>query len=671
MVKTPKPTTIDFETFGILDRPAYPPIPVGVSIKKWGKRPRYYAWGHAEDNNCTRDEALAALREVWNTPEGLLFHNAKFDVDVAETHLGLPLPAWDRVHDTVFLLFLDNPHAFDLGLKPSAKRLLGMEPEERDAVADWLVLNQPVPGVRVSKGAKGKEPPGKYIAYAPGHSIVGPYANGDVVRTEELFRHLCQSVCVDRQMQVAYDRERRLLPIFLAMERQGVRVDLERLRRDVGVYQTWRTKIRTWLGKRLKISDEVNLDSGAQLLGALREADVVDESLMGRTKPSKTFPEGQTKTDKAALTAGVTDKVLGAVLRYDTQLQTCLSTFMENWLRIAEQSGGLIFTTWNQTRGEGGGTRTGRLSSSKPTNFQNIPKEFGVIFYHEAIAWNLANPTDKIDPRNFPRCPWKDLPALPLCRGYIVPYAKNHVLAGRDYSQQEPRILAHFEDGVLKDQYLANPYIDYHDNAKEHLERLFHRPFKRKPVKNINLGIIYGQGIGSLAEKNGESYEDTKSLKDAIYAMYPGLRDMYDDMRDRARMNEPIRTWGGREYYCEPPMIIDGRIRTFDYKMVNVLVQGSAADCTKEALIRFWNRYHNRSWVILLQVHDELVLSVPANELVEAQEALRECMESVEFDVLILSEGAWSQDNWASMRDFDKKGQRVIMHEIPKQRRAA
>jgi DNA polymerase-1 len=649
MARMPKPVTIDFESDKIEARPAYPPRPTGVSIKKWGKKPKYYAWGHPTENNCTKAEAVAALREVWDHPDGLLFHNSRFDVDVAEVHMGMPLPAWDRVHDTLFMLFLGNPHSRNIGLKPAAAKLLGMPPDERDEVTEWLIKNQPVAGKRLTpKSAMA------YVALAPG-KLVAPYANGDVVRTEALFKHLWDSLG-ERKMLEAYDRERKLsLNVLLDMERRGIRVDVDRLARDVKLYRGWEAKIDAWLRKRLGCGPDVNLNSGAQLLDALEAADLVDTSKMGVTKT------GKVATDKASLSAGVLDKTVAAVLKYLTQLQTCVGTFMEPWLETARMANGLIFTNWNQVPSDKGGTRTGRFSSSP--NFQNIPKEFEPIFFIAGDA----------DTKHLPKCPWKDLPALPMVRGYIIPFQKGHVLVGRDYSQQEPRILAHFEDGSLLEQYQANPWIDYHDNAKDNLERIFKREFKRKPVKNINLGIIYGQGVGSLAEKNGETVQATKDLKEAILRLYPGLKDMYNDMRTRAKNDEPIRTWGGREYYCEPPMIIDGRVKTFDYKMVNVLVQGSAADCTKEAMIRYYAVKPAHHY-LLLSVHDELVLSAPAAEMVEAQRILREAMESVEFDVKILSEGAWSANNWASMIDYDKKGKMLFApanHNLPKQRKVA
>ena len=120
-MKTPKVITIDFETAGIEARPKYPPVPVGFSIMDPNsKKAKYYAWGHPCENNCTFEEAQAILLEAWNGPSNLLFHNAKFDVDVAQTHMGCgPIP-WHRVHDTLFLLFLRDPHAMTLSLKPAS-----------------------------------------------------------------------------------------------------------------------------------------------------------------------------------------------------------------------------------------------------------------------------------------------------------------------------------------------------------------------------------------------------------------------------------------------------------------------------------------------------------------------------------------------------------------------
>lgn len=637
----PRPTTIDFETFAIGPRPHYPPLPVGVSIKRWGQKARYYAWGHPSGNNCSFGEAQQALAEVYSACPGvpLLFQNGKFDVDVANVHMGMPIPDWTNIHDTLFLLFLDDPDQLELGLKPSAERLLGLKPEEQDLVGDWLRKHQPLKfqGLRITEGKKGDHYFGRYIAYAPG-DLVGKYANGDVERTERLFKLLYPKT-VEREMLGAYDRERELMPILLEMERQGIRVDLKQLRKDVASYTAVHDTLTAWIRKTLKAPD-LNVDSGDELMAALIAAGKVDEAQVVRT------PKGKISTSKENLLLAVTDKQLLAVHKYRTQLGTCLHTFMGSWLATAELSGGLIFTQWNQVKAPKGddtiGARTGRLSSTP--NFQNIPKEFAPIFHHD-------------DPKaKLPKAPMP-LPPLPIVRRYIVPWDKDQVLIDRDYSQQELRILGHFEGGALMDAYLADPWMDVHDHTRLMVNQMTGKSFERKPIKNTNFGLIYGMGIGKLALKSGTTVEVAKEVKDAILAVFPGLKEMYQDMKVRAAENRPIRTWGGREYYCEPPRPdpVSGRMMTFDYKQLNRLVQGSAGDCTKEAVINYWRRKPATDR-LYLTVHDQLLASVPKTRLRPAMETLRLAMEEVKFDVPMLSEGKCSPVSWADLKTYDKAG---------------
>lgn len=641
MAKMPRPVTIDFETFGIEGRPHYPPLPVGVAIKYFGKPAKYYGWGHPTNNNCGYNEAQEALRKAWDTG-CVLFQNGKFDVDVAEVHMGMPRLPWDAIHDTLFLIFLDDPNQKELGLKPSAERLLNLPPEERDKLVEWLVANQPVPGVRITPKRAGA-----YIAFAPG-DLVGRYCIGDVDRTEALFKLLWPSVN-ERGMVGAYDRERKLMPVLLDMERHGVPVDLPRLEADVQLYQAAHAQCTEWLVKKLKQPD-VNIDSGSQLMQALINAKLVDEAEVPLTE------KGAYKADKAALAAVVNDAPVLGILKYRTQLGTSLNTFMIPWLEVARKSGGMIYTSWNQVKSAYGsdsmGTRTGRLSSTP--NFQNIPNEFSPIFKHDTDDAALA--------KKLPKCPFKDLlPPLPVVRSYITART-GMVLLDRDYSSQEPRILGHYDGNELMERYNQDPWTDFHGFARDEIERIYHKKYDRKPVKNINLGLIYGQGVGSLAEKNGMSLEETKELKDAILSLYPGLKSMYSEMRRKATANEPIYTWGGREYYCEPPKIVKGRVCTFDYKMINTLIQGSAADCTKEALVRYYYDYCGPGARIILQVHDELVIEAPEDTWPEEMERLKSAMESVEFDVPMLSEGKMSYSSFAQLVEYDKHG--VITYKV-------
>lgn len=611
-----RPTGVDFETHGIEQRPDYPPIPVGFSIRSPGdRRSRYYGWGHPTGNNCTLRDAKRVLSLVWKSKEELVFHNAKFDVDVAQTHMGMgPLP-WERCHDTQYLLFLMDPHAHSHSLKPSAERILGMAPEERDAVREWLEDHKIV--------RKKQKDWGAHIWQAPGE-IVGPYADGDVNRTLKLFEYLYPQV-VKSGMLAAYNRERQLMPILLENERLGMRVDLPLLRRELALFTVERERADQWLRKRLKTKD-LNVDSDHDFADALEKCRVVTEFNLTKT--------GKRSVSKKNLTLSMfRDKKVASVYGYRNRLSTCMSTFMSTWLSMAEKSGGLIYTNWNQTRksddsGGNSGARTGRMSTNP--NFQNIPKTF----------------EDRDDGYTHPD--FADLAPLPLMRRYILP-DKGQVFCHRDYNQQEIRILAHFEDGALCQQYNNDPRLDVHTYVGGEIAALIGYEPPRSAVKILNFGMIYGMGMGKLAEGIGQSVDDAKRLKNAQMTAIPGLKALTKEVSQCGKDGEAITTWGGRKYYCEEPVIFEGRKITFEYKLLNYLIQGSAADCTKEAIIRYHSVKHEARF--LVTVHDEINVSSPKSAVKEEMRILREVMQSVEFDVPMLSDGKTGK-SWGALTKF-------------------
>ena len=103
-----KPVFLDFETEAIDARPKYPPVPVGLAIyDPEGEYPDgYHAFGHATGNNTTKDAVQKILEMIYESDREICFHNAMFDLDVAETHLDCPIPDHRRVHDTLILAFL-------------------------------------------------------------------------------------------------------------------------------------------------------------------------------------------------------------------------------------------------------------------------------------------------------------------------------------------------------------------------------------------------------------------------------------------------------------------------------------------------------------------------------------------------------------------------------------
>jgi DNA polymerase I-like protein with 3'-5' exonuclease and polymerase domains len=642
---TPRPVTIDFETASIQGRPAYPPVPVGVSIDyNDGRQPKYYGWGHPSGNNCTLEYAKSKLWEVWNDPDKLLlFHHAKFDVDVAVTHMGCNMPHWSRIHDTLYLIFLADPYASSFSLKPSSERLLKMKSVEQDSVRQWLIANKIV--------KKSDKHWGAHIAKAPCR-LVGQYAKGDVVRARKLFNMLYPFVS-KRGMMEAYDRERELMPILLENERQGIRVDLNLLRADVEKYKKALKRAELAISKILGQKERIDFNKKKVLGDILFKKKAIRNWTLTKT--------GRRSTAKNALTKEqYKDPKLFLAISYRNKLNTCLSTFMEPWLRTAEKlvfgtsmyserypllhelTGkpiGRIFTNWNQVRQSNSGdnlagARTGRMSTNP--NFQNIPKSF----------------YDKGDNYEHPKF-IRGLPELPLCRKYILP-DNGHVFGHRDYNQQEFRILSHFEGDVLQKEYLSAPKFDLHNFVQRRIQEVTGTHYQRRHVKTLNFGMLYGMGVARLAKTLGCTVEEARALKDAQRKAIPGLKAIEYELKGIARRGEVMGTWGGREYPCEPDKEIgyenDGTpiLRKQDYKLLNYLIQGSAADCTKQAVINYSKiRQHGR---FLVTVHDEINISVPRKHLRSEMKLLQQAMESVKFNVPMLTDGK-SGKNWAELKE--------------------
>lgn len=612
--KIPPVVTIDFETEAIEDHPRYPPKPVSMSIKMPGKKAKFYSWGHPCENNCTREDARRALLAVWESSYALNMHHAKFDYDVARVHFKLKELPWERLHDTMYLLFLVNPHAVTLQLKPASELHLGMPPEERDDVKDWILERLPPK----KHGYKPSEW-GKFICKAPG-KVVEPYCNGDTERSDGLYYKLYPEV-LERGMGEAYDRERRIMPILLRNEEEGIRVDHAQLAVDREKYGKALEHADNWIRKTLK-APNLNIDSDDELAAVLDSSGLVTDWVITKT--------GKKSTSKKNMT---TDKILNpkvaSVLGYRSRLSTCVSTFYDPWLEMAGHNGGIINTNWNQVRqprAKGfAGARTGRLSSNP--NFMNIPKDFVKKGERDGyIAPSFL----------------KALPPLPLMRYYILPdkYGRTEgVFCSRDYSQQELRILAHFEDGALLQHYEDDPTLDAHILIGKLMAAAVGREFPRDHVKTVNFGKLYGMGLGALAEQLASNIDVAKEVSDAHKRALPGVGILEKAIKALSKAGEPIRTWGGREYYVEAPTFSKkyNRMQTFEYKLLNYLIQGSAADCTKEAIIRYDAVRTDARF--LVTVHDEINISAPPKAVTSEMKKLREAMRSVEFDVPMLSDG--------------------------------
>lgn len=614
----------DYETEAIDGNPVFnPPRPVGVSIQKEGEASRYYAWGHPTGNNCTFEEGRAALLSALHEDkEGYLAHNAPFESAITKKWMGYEEKDPLKVYDTQYSLFLSDPYAASFSLKPSAARVLGLPPEEQDAVKDWVLTH--VPEAKLSDW-------GAYICRAPG-DLVGRYAEGDTDRTRQLHEKLHPSI-LQAGMLEAYRREQKLMPILGASTERGVRLDVQSLGRDLEIYFRAKRLAEDYIHRLL---GDFNIDSDAELAAALDRADQVTEWVL--------TPTGRRSTARKNLVGRVKDPELLAYLSYRGVLATCLGTFAGPWMEQALREGGRLHPQWNQVRGDRGvdndmtGTRTGRMSCRAP-NLQNVSTDFetlmkmlpiGIIeFFMQVNAGRKEE--DRINP-------------VPLMRKYLLP-EEGHVWCKRDFSAQEMRILAHFMEGRLFDAFREDPTTDPHQAVKEMIDAAIGGDMPRKYVKITGFGILYGRGVKNLSAALGVDEAKGTEIRNAYYAALPEIRELSYDVRNRGKRGQFIRTWGGRIYYREPDPA-----RDLSYKLLNYLIQGSAADQTKQSIIDHDGARESNEYLIAA-VHDELNVSVPLDSVAGGMKRLKDAMDADRFDVPFLSEG-FTGPNWADIEKY-------------------
>lgn len=631
--------TVDFETKAIASRPVYPPEPVGVSIMRGNERPHYYAWGHLSGgNNCTLAEGRAALEQVWLSGEPLLFHNAKFDVAVAVEKLGLPMPPRELIHDTMWQIFLLDPHARSTALKPLAADMLAMPPDEQDAVAEWIWAHRQQILEATGEKVPSAKKTGAFIWVAPG-DLVGTYANGDVIRTKRLHDHMMP--LIERYgMLEPYRREQALMPILMANEREGMRADKQRLADDISIYSDVFDYVERELQAFLN-APGLNFDADEDVAQVLLSRGIVPEENWSLTKGKADGTGRKLSMSKDNLHpdmfTGPGGREVASALGYRNRLATCLRMFMQPWLAQAEATGGTIHTNWHQTRGtEQGGTRTGRPATSNH-NFLNISK-----------TW-LGRDDGYEHPAFLTLPDGKPLPDLPLTRTYILP-DEGHTFCHRDFSGQELRVFAEFENGDLAGKYAADPRTDPHEFVGAELMRVAQREIERTRVKTLNFQGLYGGGVPALQRKLRCSAAEAKELKAFHDQALPGRKVLVEEIKRVIKRGLPVRTLGDRLYFCEPPGP-DGRSK--DYKLINYIIQGSAADLTKQAIID-WDAMNreltpDRRARFLVTVYDEINISAPTPWRREHMLALRMVMNTPRLGMRVpmLSDGKWGE-SWGT-----------------------
>lgn len=632
MNRAPEVIICDFETKGIEARPKYPPEPASLALKWPGEREyKLMAWGHeAGGNNCRENEARGELKRAYDSRYAIVWQNESFDLDVAETHWELPIPPMEKRHDTMYLLALHDPHAPSFALKESAERILGIPPEEQDRLKEWILANVP-------EAKKKPSTWGAYIWKAP-YSIVRPYHKGDLVRTGKIFNHLYPRI-VEAGMLEAYQRELKLMPILLRNARKGMRVDLDRLEQDLPKMQKGIKTVEDWLHKRL---GEINLNSDKQLGNALYEKGIVSDF--------KRTPKGQLSVNSKYLTLDkFKDKKVYQALTYHGKMSTSISMFIQPWIELASGTENrVLHPNWIQVRssktgGDAQGARSNRIICARP-NLLNIPKK-----WRKSITAGFVHPT------------FLKVPELPFMRTYVLPDVGKR-WGRRDYNQQEVRLFAHYEEGPVMQGFLENPRFDIHEGARQEEEAALvaaglREAFERDDAKITVFGAFYGQGLNGLMEALKLREEDKhvgQLIHKALHRAIPSIKSLSNQLKEIGDAGDPIRTWGGRLYYVEEPKYSEkyGRDMTFGYKLISYLIQGSGADVMKEALVRY-DEHPKRTEELAVTVYDEVDVNLPKSDKGARQEmtVLRDCMQSVEVDVPMLSDGEVGP-NWGTLEKF-------------------
>jgi DNA polymerase-1 len=227
---------------------------------------------------------------------------------------------------------------------------------------------------------------------------------------------------------------------------------------------------------------------------------------------------------------------------------------------------------------------------------------------------------------------------FPNLRSYLVA-PKGFTIFSRDYSQQEFRMLAHHEGGILAQAYNDDPDLDLHVFVMELINETTGIGITRKPTKTINFGKVYGMGAAKLAASLKVDVQTGYSMLEAYDRALPSVKELMKEVGSIGKDGKFITTLGGRRYYSPPASIDEDtkHVRTFEYKLLNYLMQGGSADQTKEAMRIWWDMRLQRSsngTRFLMSIHDQLVGIAPTKDVKKESKFLNDYMvHAFELDV--------------------------------------
>ena len=428
------------------------------------------------------------------------------------------------------------------------------------------------------------------------------YACEDADVTLRLMKPLAEELRKNSLEEVFQNIEMPLMPVLARMERNGVVLDTETLKEVENDFtvrlQTLEKDIYELAGHEFTINSPRQV--GEVLFGELKLSEKVKKTKSGQYSTS----------EEVLRDLHSKHPIVQKILDY-RGLKKLLSTYVEALPKLINPATGHIHTSFNQAV-----TATGRLSSSNP-NLQNIPVRGE-------------------DGREI--------------RKAFIPEA-GEIFFSADYSQIELRIMAHLSG----DEHMIEAFNAGHDVHAATAARIFHKDIKdiskdeRRKAKTANFGIIYGISAFGLAERMDVSRTEAKELIDSYFEMYPKIKDYISKAVDTAREKGYIETEFGRRRYLPDINSRNAVVRGYaERNAVNAPIQGTAADIIKIAMIRVQQRLDAEGCKarMMLQVHDELNFSVPADEFDKVKRIVIEEMQGAYKMSVPLEADCGEGKNW-------------------------
>ena len=597
---------------------------VGISVATYNDT-WYFPIAHQEGPNMNRDKTLEWFKDILECPATKIFHNAMYDICWIRS-LGLNING--LIVDTMIASSLLDENRFSYTLN----------------TLSWHFLNEGKNERALNEAAKSRGLDAKADMWRlPAHEV-GAYAEKDAELTFKLWQHV-KKLLIENDLQEIFNLETDLFPCLVDMRFLGVRVDTQRayeLRKEL-------------IGQEQLLLREIQKQTGIDTqIWAARSIEKVFQKLnLSYERTAKSNEPSFTKNFLSNHQHPIIQKIAEA-----RKINKVNTTFIDTILKYEHK--GRIHAEINQIRSDDGGTITGRFSYSNP-NLQQIPARDPVLG--------------------------------PMIRSLFIP-EQGMKWGCFDYSQQEPRLVAHYalryglpSVNTIADSYDTDASTDFHKIVAEMAE------IPRSQAKVINLGLFYGMGKAKLQAELGVSKFKAEELFDKYHTKVPFVKQLMNEVMKAGSKKGQIKTLLGRR--CRFPKyepILRGSDwgkyipaedeermqdlqkmgpylkndedeilkdkdgnpkknywhnnptrRAFTYKALNKLIQGSAADMTKKAMLELYKEGITPH----IQVHDELDISV-VNDLEAAK--IKDVMENA-VDLKIPNKVDYeSGPNWGSVK---------------------